>query len=174
MPSADTFDCPPIEGFVKKYLMKSKVSVDPFARNRRWATYTNDLNPRTAATHHLEALDFLAYLGESLVKADLLIFDPPYSPRQLSECYSELGIECSHEDTQNGRFYREIRDAANGILSPGAVVLSFGWNSSGMGKERRFEQVELLLVAHGGGHNDTICLAEQKLPVLQGNLFTHD
>jgi hypothetical protein len=42
-----------IGGFVKKYLIKVKVSVDPFARNNRWATYTNDLNPDTAAQTHL-------------------------------------------------------------------------------------------------------------------------
>jgi hypothetical protein len=39
------------------------------------------------------------------------------------------------------------------------VVLSFGWNSAGMGDF--FEPVELLLVAHGGAHNDTICVAER-------------
>jgi len=35
-----------------------------------------------------------------------------------------------------------------------------------------FEQTEIVLVCHGGNHNDTICVAERKLPVLQANLFT--
>jgi hypothetical protein len=47
MPSHETFDIPPIAAFVQKYLRESQVSVDPFARNRRWATYTNDLDPNT-------------------------------------------------------------------------------------------------------------------------------
>lgn len=43
-------------------------------------------------------------------------------------------------------------------VQPGRV-LSFGWNSAGMGDG--FRHLELLLVAHGGAHNDTICLAEE-------------
>ena len=42
---------------------------------------------------------------------------------------------------------------------PQTVVLSFGWNSTGMGSG--FEPVEIMLVAHGGAHNDTICFAEK-------------
>lgn len=45
------------------------------------------------------------------------------------------------------------------LCKPMTVVLSFGWNSAGMGKD--FETLELLLVAHGGAHNDTICLAQR-------------
>jgi hypothetical protein len=56
MPNASTFDIPPIRALVKKYLHQSKVSVDPFARNKRWATYTNDLNPETAAESHAEVV----------------------------------------------------------------------------------------------------------------------
>lgn len=47
MPTADTFDCLPIGGFVKRYLDQSTVSIDPFARNKLWATHTNDLNTET-------------------------------------------------------------------------------------------------------------------------------
>jgi hypothetical protein len=32
-----------------------------------------------------------------------------------------------------------------------------------MGKNRGFEIQEILLVAHGGNHNDTICVVEKKL-----------
>ena len=64
MPNPDTFSIPPIGGFVKKYLSQSRVSVDPFARNKRWATYTNDLNPETEAEYHMKANDFLAMLVE--------------------------------------------------------------------------------------------------------------
>jgi len=59
---------------------------------------------------------------------------------------------------------QRCRDAAMHILSDDAVVLSFGWNTVGMGKTRGFEIVEIMLVCHGGAHNDTICLAERRLP----------
>lgn len=39
-------------------------------------------------------------------------------------------------------------------------MLSFGWNSAGMGLEG-FRRLEILLVAHGGAHNDTICVADE-------------
>lgn len=62
MPNADTFSVKPIGEFVQRYLAASKVSVDPFARNKRWATHTNDLNPETAAEHHMDAQAFLEHL----------------------------------------------------------------------------------------------------------------
>lgn len=102
MPNADTFDVPPIAGFVRKYLMRSKLSVDPFARNKRWATYTNDINPDTAAESHQDAEDFLLELAIRNIQADLLIFDPPYSPRQLKECYASFGRKMSARGWTNG------------------------------------------------------------------------
>lgn len=47
-------------------------------------------------------------------------------------------------------------------MKPGGHVLSFGWNTNGMGKENGFVQKEILIVSHGGWHNDTLCLAEER------------
>jgi hypothetical protein len=161
MPNADTFSIPPIGDFVKRYLAESEVSVDPFARNFRLSTWTNDLNPDTKADHHCDAIQFLNFLHENEVKADLVVFDPPYSSRQISEVYQQIGSKCGKEETQNGKFYSDFRNAMMPILAPDAVVLSFGWNSVGMGRERGFAIEEIMLVCHGGAHNDTICLAER-------------
>lgn len=168
MPSADTFDVPPIAEFVRRYLADSTVSADPFARNKRWATYTNDIDTSTGASYHDDAEVFLNRLQADGVSVDLLIFDPPYSPRQISECYQRAGLPCSMTDTQNSRLYKRVRDAAMPILAPDAVVLSFGWNSSGMGKDRGFEIEEILICCHGSAHNDSICMAERRV---QGGLF---
>lgn len=169
MPNADTFSIPIIGSFVKKYMHVSKVSVDPFARNSRFATHTNDLNPNTAAANHMDAVQFLDHLNRDGVKADLIILDPPYSPRQISECYQEAGLKASMQDTQNAALYSKCRKAARAIASDGAIVLSFGWNSVGIGKG--FEILELMLVCHGGAHNDTICMAERKLNSKQGDIL---
>ena len=163
MPNADTFSIPTIGAFVKRYLLKSKCSVDPFARNKRWATHTNDLNPETAATHHLEAEEFLKMLAGQNVKADCFIFDPPYSPRQLKECYDGIGKKMQMEDGQTARLRSIWRDAAMPLLTDDAVVLSFGWNTVGFGKVLGFEIEEIMLVCHGADHNDTICMAEKRL-----------
>lgn len=171
MPSGDTFDVPPIGEFVKSYLSASKVSVDPFARNKDWATHTNDLNPETSAQHHLDAEKFLLHLASKGVKSDLIIFDPPYSPRQISECYKSVGMEVGMKETQSALLYQRVRDSIVPVCTDDAIVLSFGWNTVGMGKRHGFEQIEIMLVCHGGAHNDTICLAEKRLPVTQTDLF---
>ena len=171
MPSSETFDIPPIAGFVQKYLLKSKISVDPFARNKRWATYTNDLDPSTAAERHLDAEEFLKILDAKAIKADLIILDPPYSPRQIMECYKGIGKKVGMKETQSALLYQRVRDAANYICHRDGIVLSFGWNTVGMGQNRGFEQIEVMLCCHGGAHNDTICLAERRRPKLQANLI---
>lgn len=163
MPSHNTFDVPPIAGFVQKYLLKSKISIDPFARNKRWATHTNDLNPGTQAEHHMEALDFLEMLAERKVVADLVIFDPPYNPSQAKKCYESMGLANTLKSARSGGVWSDEKNAAAKLLSPDGVFLWFGWNTCGMGKGRGFEIIEILLVSHGRGKNDTICSAERRI-----------
>lgn len=161
MPSADTFDMKPIGAFVKRFLANSSSSVDPFSRNKRWCTYTNDLNPKTQAEYHMDAEDFLKFLTEKGAKCDLAILDPPYSQFQVSQCYAEAGLK-GQKDTRNAAMYARVRTALVPILTEDAIVLSFGWNSCGMGKKHGFEIFEILLVPCGGAHNDIICIAERR------------
>lgn len=169
MPSADTFDCEPIKGFVQKYLMSSKVSVDPFARNKRWATHTNDLNPNTAAEHHLDAEDFLKMIADRHIQVDLVICDPPYSPRQVKECYDSFGKTMNASDALLGMTRKRLKKQINRLIQPNGVCLHFGWNTVGMGKGWTIE--EILLVCHGSDHNDTICMAERRLTETQITLI---
>lgn len=167
-PSADTFDVPPIAFFVKKYLRACKanggVSVDPFARNRLWADWTNDLNPDTVATFHRTAYVFLRHLRWQGVRVDLAIFDPPYSRRQVMECYAGIGREHTNADSQYFSLnWKNERAVLNDILNVGGIVLSFGWHSNGMQQSGEYELLEQMNIAHGGAHYDTICIAERKL-----------
>ena len=166
MPNKNTFSIPPIEEFVRWYL--HGISVDPFARDCQMAIYTNDLNPHTCAKYHLDAVEFLNNISADGIMADIVLFDPPYSPRQISECYTAAGKKAGMVDTQNAALYAMVRAAIKKICRPGSIVLSFGWNSCGMGKGWQTE--EIMLVAHGGAHNDTICLAERMLPISQTDL----
>ena len=161
MPNSDTFDIPSIREFVKSYLRKSKISIDPFARNKRWATYTNDLNPGTEAEYHLDALEFLEIMKSKGIKPDLLIFDPPYSARQIQECYNQIGRAVTMQDAQ-GKSWTDWKNAINDLCEVGTIVLSFGWNTVGMGIKHKFEIQEILMVCHGGVHNDTLCMSEIK------------
>ena len=111
----------------------------------------------------MEAAEFCKEAFSRGARCSLALFDPPYSPRQISECYKGFGREVTTADTQNAALYKRVRDALDPLILPGGIVLSFGWSSNGMGKTRGYEIEEILLVAHGGAHNDTICLAERKI-----------
>lgn len=119
MPSPQTFSIPPIAEFISRWLVGR--SVDPFARDSTLADVTNDLNPDTAAQYHMEAVEFCRFLAERGEVFDTVIFDPPYSPRQISECYQAVGKPVGVKETQNGRLYKSVRDGLDAILKPGEL-----------------------------------------------------
>ena len=168
MPNAETFLIPPISEMLAWRLRECAVVIDPFARNNRFGTITNDLNPETSATHHLDAIEFLDRLIAEKVRADAVLFDPPYSPRQISEIYQNVGRGVTMKDTQMGPMYHAVRDLLARLLKVNGIAVSCGWNSAGFGSGRLFDIEEILLVAHGGMHNDTIVTVERKM---QDDLF---
>ena len=106
----------------------------------------------------MAAIDFLGMLVNDGIRADVVLYDPPYSPRQVQECYQGIGREVTQQDTQ-ASFYSETKRLIKALVKPNGIVLSFGWNSMGLG--RYFQHLEIMLVFHGGAHNDTICVAQQ-------------
>lgn len=167
MPNHNTLSVQPIGQLVSYYLRQSKVSIDPFARDCGMATYTNDLNPQTKAVYHLDVVEFAQRLQSDAVVADLLIFDPPYSPRQIKECYNSVGRTMTTADGQSARLKRLWKEALLSVLSDDAIVIGCGWNSVGFGIGLGFELIEILLVCHGGDHNDTIVTVERRVQPLK-------
>ena len=160
---SQTFTIPPILEFIHRHIDTETMSiVDPYARNSELSetALTNDLDPLTTARWHLKSDEFLGMLVETHVMADAVIYDPPYSPRQISECYKRSKIKCTKPDTQNSALHARCRRHIDNLLILGGIVLSFGWNSTGMGSG--YTTKEILMVAHGGSHNDTICVAQEK------------
>lgn len=161
MPNSETFSIKPILELILKYMeMTDGLWCDPFARNCHLAALTNDINPDTSAEYHIDALDFLQYFEKDSMVG--VLYDPPYSPRQIKECYDGIGRPIHTTDTQ-ASFWRKQKDEIARLVKKDGYVLSFGWNSVGMGKKRGFEIVEILLVSHGSNHNDTICTVEKKI-----------
>ena len=156
--SKDTFTIPPIAKLLKNYNI-GKHWVDPFAGENSPAGYTNDHNPTKPTTHHMEAIDFIKSLSGSHFNGGL--FDPPYSYRQVSDHYKVIGKKATALDTSYN-FYARVLDPMAKLIVTGGYCISFGWNSNGMGKKRGFRIVEILLVAHGMHHNDTIVTVERK------------
>ena len=61
-----------------------------------------------------------------------------------------------------GYFLGQSKKEIKRILKVGGKVITFGWNSGGIGKTNGFEITRILMVPHGGWHNDTICTVEIK------------
>ena len=159
MPSRKTFSIKPIGELVDRYTMNhlDGVIVDPFAGDCTIGTLTNDIDPEFHTDYNLDAKVFLQQIPDA--SADVVLYDPPYSPRQVSECYKSLELTVNMETTQ-ASFWGDMKKEIARITHRGSTVLSFGWNSGGIGKTLGFGIIEILLVAHGGAHHDTICTVE--------------
>lgn len=96
MPNSKTFSIKPINEIIHKYAF-GKI-IDPFANENKIATITNDLDPAYNTDYHIDALDFLKLFDDCSV--DTVLYDPPYSPRQVSECYTKLGQTVNMQTTQ--------------------------------------------------------------------------
>lgn len=146
---------PPVAAFIKRHIGGALTIVDPFCGESTIGTHRNDIR-----FGGVDAEEYVRSLVEQGVVADAVLFDPPYSPRQIAECYRAIGVKVERSDTQNARLYRRVRHALGEILSPGGVALSFGWQSTGFG--RSWDTAELLIVQHGGAHSDTLCVAQRR------------
>lgn len=159
MPNKNTFDIIPIKKLLNDEVDTSLLWIDPFANKNHIATITNDLNPDYDTDFHLDALDFLKTFDDQSV--DGVLYDPPYSPRQVSECYQSIGFNVTQETTR-ASFWGNHKKEISRIVKPGGKVITFGWNSGGIGGKYGFSITRILLVPHGGWHNDTICTVEVK------------
>ena len=169
MPNSRTFKIKPIKNIIERYqeeLVSNSLVLDPFSNQNividreRLNLITNDIDPQYDTDYSLDALDFLKIFSDESV--DLVLYDPPYSPRQVSEVYKKLDMSVNMQTTQASYWGNQKKEISR-IVKKGGYVLTFGWNSGGIGKTKGFEIVEILMVAHGGWHNDTIVTVEKKI-----------
>lgn len=146
MPNSNTFEINPIKKLIDKYTYG--LIIDPFANKNKLASITNDLDEQYNTDFHMDALDFLKTFTDNSV--DCVLYDPPYSPRQVSECYKKLGKSVNMETTQ-ASYWSKQKEQIGRIVKNNGIVITCGWNSGGIGKKYGFQIIEILLVAHGGG-----------------------
>ena len=157
MPNKETFSIPPVNALVKQ--VSKGHGADPFSNGKRYATLTNDLDNTLDADYHLDALEFLTTVKSASL--DYILFDPPYSPRQVSECYRKMKRSVNMQTTQSS-FWSRIKKEINRTVKTNGIALTCCWNSGGVGKKYGFEIEHIRLVPHGGWHNDTIVVIERK------------
>ncbi len=160
MPNKNTFSIKPVKDLINKYLQTGLLSIDAFANNSKIATITNDIDVNCCTDYNLDALEFYKLFKDNSV--DVVLYDPPFSPRQVSEVYRKFNKTVNFETTSS-KYWRLQKDEIARILKPNGICISSAWNSNGIGKCRNFKQIEILLVSHGGNHNDTIITIEKKV-----------
>ena len=153
MPNKWTFSMKVVGQLFQKYQV-GPGWVDPFSGTSSPAEITNDIEGRNAK-YQLDALDFLKLIPDDSAKG--VLFDPPYSVEQCLRKYTPK---------QNGtagraEYWARCKDHIARIVEPGGHAISFCWDSTGIGKNRGFEIVEVLLVCHGACHNDTIITVDR-------------
>lgn len=151
MPNKWTFTIKPIKELLKKEMI-GKSSCDPFAGYNSPAKITNDLDVKAPTQYHLDALEFLKGFDDGTF--DEALYDPPYSITQ-ARMYGK-------KEYASMKYWADCKNEIARIVKPGGKVICFGWNSNGLGKNRGFEMTRILLIAHGGSKNDTICTVEIK------------
>ena len=167
MPNSKTFKVIPITKLILRYVKPDYIVVDPFANEHSIKELItckkyvcNDLDEEYDTDYHLEAQEFMQLFDDDSV--DLVLYDPPYSGRQVKECYNKLNKTVTMIDTGSGYFAKFRKEIAR-ILKPNGICITCCWNTNGIGKKYGFEIIEILDVAHGGSHNDTLVTVEKKI-----------
>ncbi|WP_240416641.1 LPD28 domain-containing protein [Paenibacillus periandrae] len=160
MPNANPYLLGPVKELLREEL-RGGFTIDPFANQSKWAHVTNDLNPNMSTNFHLDAYEFLKLFDDESV--DVVLFEPPYSPRQIKELYESVGLDTLGGTRTQASYWSNLKKEIARVLRVGGKAISFGWNSGGMNNKKLFHINRIRLVPHGGAHNDTIITVSVKI-----------
>jgi len=96
--------------------------------------YRVDADKTMVADWYGDAYDFVK---QCKMKFDTIILDPPYAYRKSMEMYN------GHKASK----FNQVKDNLKNVLNKNGRVITFGYHSVSMGKNRGFEQERILLIA---------------------------
>lgn len=158
MPDRYSFKMKPVKEILERYVGDGKNWVDPFSGYNSPAEFSNDIDEKAPTMMHMDALEFLKGLNTNAFNGAL--FDPPYSIEMAKRRYKYDGF---FDTAMFTRYMSDCKKEIARIVKLDGYAISLGWNSNGIGKKYGFELVEILLIAHGSYHYDTIVTVEKKI-----------
>jgi hypothetical protein len=139
MPSHKTFTIAPLKKLINKELGTNYIDPFPYPFKQ-------------------DAIKYLKTISSN--SENFLVFDPPYSSYQLKTKYENAGLSLNNK--YDASYWSNCKKEISRIIKKKGKVISFGWNSNGIGKKYGFKIIKIVLVAHGSIHNDTIATVEVK------------
>ncbi len=115
--------------------------------------YRVDLDIDTPADLHLDVRKAVNILAKRRRKFNTIIIDPPYNWRKAKEKYGSRMI---------GQF-PQLKNELLSIIPINGRVITFGYDTVGMGKTRGFKKIEICVICHGGETHDTLCVIEKRI-----------
>jgi len=140
MPNHKTFEIKPIKDLISQELGNNYIDPFPYPFKQ-------------------DAIDYMKSFKDSSI--DKLVFDPPYSAHQLKEKYHSNGIALNNK--LDNSYWSKCKKEIGRIMKINGKVISFGWNTNGVGKNNGFEKKRIVIIAHGSQHNDTLATVEVKV-----------
>jgi len=140
MPNHKTFEIKPIKDLISQELGDNYIDPFPYPFKQ-------------------DAIDYMKSFKDASI--DKLVFDPPYSEHQLKEKYQNNGIALNNK--LDNSYWSKCKKEIGRIMKINGKVISFGWNTNGVGKNNGFEKTKIVIIAHGSQHNDTLATVEVKV-----------
>ncbi len=134
--------------------------LDLFARSCPWGDFRNDLNPKFKknglTNMSMDALECAKSFNTSTIS--IILFDPPFSPRQDIDKYGEVGRASIWTDP---KYVSDLGKEMFRILEPGGYLIKCGYNSNA--PDPRMQYVKGYVQHYGACRNDVLFTIWQKM-----------
>jgi predicted methyltransferase len=133
--------------------------LDLFARQCPWGTIRNDLNNEFLKKGFTNVCKDALQLTKEFKneEVDIVLLDPPFSTRQATDKYDEVGRASLYTDPA---YMSELGKQCFRILSNGGVIVKAGYNSNPPAQGLTLRAI--MLSRYGASRNDVIFTVWQK------------
>jgi hypothetical protein len=147
-PARYTFEMPKLKSWVESWCTGKTLNLFAGKTLLSIDEYRVDSDKDMPADYHGDAADFVETTD---MRFQTVILDPPYNLRKSREKYQ-------------GRYIgslTKIKRNLPRILDIGGRIISLGYDTVGISNRNGFKKLAIVVVCHGGDHNDTLGVVEE-------------